>query len=110
MADVAGATYHYGMSEFFTPAPEEHMVRQKNKARELRRSQWWKNRLGEGNCYYCERRFQPSELTMDHVVPIVRGGSSARSNVVPCCKECNTRKRDCLPVEWDEYLNRIRET
>ena len=46
---------------------------------------------------------------MDHVVPVVRGGKSTRNNVVPCCKECNSQKRYLLPVEWEEYLQRMGE-
>ena len=42
---------------------------------------------------------------MDHVVPVIRGGRSSRSNVVPCCKECNNKKKHLLPVEWEAYLN-----
>jgi len=41
---------------------------------------------------------------MDHVVPIVRGGKSTKSNVVPCCKDCNNKKQYLLPIEWREYL------
>ena len=95
--------------EYYTPASEEHVAREKSKARELRRSQWWKNRLATGKCHYCDRSFPVRELTMDHVVPIIRGGCSTRSNVVPCCKECNTNKRDLVPVEWQEYLDSLRD-
>ena len=83
------------------------MAREKGRARDLRRSQWWKRRLGRGRCHYCGRPTPPRELTMDHVVPIVRGGASEKGNVVPCCKECNSRKRDLLPLEWEEYLQRL---
>ena len=96
------------MGAYFTPASEEHIAREKDRGRQLRRSQWWKNRLGSGRCHYCERPFPPRDLTMDHVVPLVRGGFSDRGNVVPCCKECNTCKGDLLPVEWDEYVERLR--
>jgi 5-methylcytosine-specific restriction endonuclease McrA len=41
---------------------------------------------------------------MDHIVPIVRGGKSSKSNVVPCCKACNTKKKYLLPSEWQEYM------
>jgi len=92
---------------YFTPASEEHLAREKQKARELRRSQWWKNRRGDGRCHYCDGLFPPRELTMDHVVPLVRGGVSSRSNVVPCCKECNSQKQNLLPVEWQEYLEKL---
>ncbi len=45
-------------------------------------------------------------LTMDHLVPLGRGGTSVRGNVVPACKDCNKRKKAMLPVEWQEYLDR----
>jgi 5-methylcytosine-specific restriction endonuclease McrA len=44
---------------------------------------------------------------MDHVVPLGRGGRSVRGNVVPSCKDCNSRKQSLLPVEWGEYLARL---
>jgi len=44
---------------------------------------------------------------MDHVVPIIRGGKTTRANCVPACKECNSRKKHLLPVEWEEYLVRL---
>ena len=87
--------------------PEEQLRRERQKARELRRSQWWRNRIGAGLCYYCGGHFTASELTLDHVVPLVRGGQSTRGNCVPACKECNTRKRDLLPTEWQEYLDTL---
>ena len=93
---------------FFVPADPDHVRREKAKAREIRESQWWRNRRGTGICYYCHRRFPPKELTMDHIVPVIRGGFSNRSNIVPCCKECNSRKSYLLPVEWQEYLDRLR--
>ena len=96
------------MEEFyFAAVSEEEITREKRKAKELRRTQWWKNRLGFGRCHYCGEKFPPKELTMDHVVPVVRGGKSTRSNVVPCCKECNNQKKYLLPVEWKAYLERL---
>ena len=95
--------------DYFTPASEEHIQREKNKARELRRSQWWKNRRGNGKCHYCQRSFPAAELTMDHIVPLVRGGKTVKANVVPCCKECNSSKKYLLPLEWDAYLKKLSE-
>jgi len=92
----------------FEAADEEHLRREKAKARELRQSAWWKNQLGQGQCYYCRRRVPPRDLTMDHIVPVVRGGLSRKGNVVPCCKACNSQKRYLLPVEWSAYLERLR--
>lgn len=86
---------------------ETEIKREKNKAREMRQSQWWKGRLSAGVCYYCGRSFPPAELTMDHIVPLSRGGKTSRSNVVPACKTCNTRKSRLVPVEWEEYLAKL---
>ena len=77
---------------FISDVSQPEIAREKEKARELRASQWWKRRLAEGLCHYCQQRFKPSELTMDHVVPVIRGGKSTKGNVVPCCKECNNKK------------------
>lgn len=80
------------MDNWFIAASPEHQKREKAKARELRQSQWWKQQLGKGLCSYCGNKFPPAELTMDHVVPIARGGVSSKKNCVPCCKTCNTKK------------------
>ena len=97
------------VTEYYEAASEEHIQREKGKARDLRRSQWWKNRRATGVCHYCGRTFAPQELTMDHVVPLARGGRTTRGNVVPCCKECNSQKQSLIPVEWEEYLERLRQ-
>ena len=76
-----------------------HIKREREKARELRNSQWWQGMLQRGICYYCHDKFAPEELTMDHIVPVARGGKSTRGNIVPCCKECNNRKKYLTPAE-----------
>ncbi|MEE8184814.1 MAG: HNH endonuclease [Thermodesulfobacteriota bacterium] len=96
-----------GNYSFFTDITEEEIKREKTKARELRKSQWWKNKCGKGICHYCRRRIRPSELTMDHIVPIIRGGKSKKGNIAPCCKECNSKKKHMIPSEWQEYLESL---
>ena len=86
----------------FLPADDEHIAREKRKAAELRKSQWWKNELARCRCHYCGGTFKPSELTMDHIVPIIRGGFTTKGNVVPACKECNNKKKYMLPIEWKQ--------
>jgi len=97
------------MEHFISQVTDEELKRERAKARELRQSAWWKRRRGEGICYYCERKFPPTELTMDHLAPLIRGGKSTKGNVVPACKECNNRKKHMLPIEWAEYLERLKE-
>lgn len=96
------------MDYFVTEVSQEHIRREKQKARALRATQWWKRRRSSGLCHYCGRKFPPRELTMDHVVPLIRGGRTRRGNVVPACKDCNNRKKHMLAFEWEEYLERLR--
>lgn len=81
--------------------------REKARARELRQSGWWKRRIADGRCHYCGRDVGVRRLTLDHVVPLIRGGTSVRANVVPACKDCNSAKQSLLPWEWSVYLERL---
>jgi len=92
------------MEPFAFDLSEADIKRERHKARQLRESQWWKRCLAKGICYYCKSLTPPKELTMDHIVPVSRGGRSTKGNVVPACKECNNKKKQLLPMEWDEYL------
>jgi len=88
---------------------EEELAKEKEKARRLRRSQWWLNKIQRGVCYYCRREVGRRHLTMDHVVPLSRGGKSKKGNIVPACKECNSKKKYMLPLEWEEYIKKLDE-
>lgn len=46
----------------------------------------------EYRCVYCGERFEPEELTLDHVQPRVRGGDRSEGNLVTACSACNTLK------------------
>ncbi len=78
---------------------EKHVKKEKAKARELRRSQWWKQKLAQGICHYCQNTFAKEDLTMDHKVPLARGGTTSKGNVVVCCKPCNSEKKYFTPAE-----------
>jgi 5-methylcytosine-specific restriction endonuclease McrA len=90
-------------------ANEDEIRKEKEKARRLRRSQWWLRRIEKGVCYYCRKKVGMEQLTMDHVVPYSRGGKSKKGNVVPACKTCNNKKKHLLPVEWSEYLESLKK-
>lgn len=97
------------MRDFYEPLDPGLLRRERERARDLRQSQWWKRRIEQGVCYYCRRRVGARALTMDHLVPLGRGGRSIRGNVVPACKDCNTRKKSMLPVEWQDYLRMLED-
>jgi 5-methylcytosine-specific restriction endonuclease McrA len=54
-------------------------------------------------CQYCGERFDPKNLTCDHIVPKSRGGITEWSNIVTSCTRCNLRKGDKLPDEVEMY-------
>ncbi|CAN2041206.1 5-methylcytosine-specific restriction enzyme A [Candidatus Magnetomoraceae bacterium gMMP-15] len=95
------------MDPFSIQIDEAHISREKYKARELRKSQWWKRCCAKALCYYCKKSIPAKELTMDHIVPIIRGGKTTKSNVVPACKECNNKKKYMLPFEWELEKERL---
>jgi len=47
-------------------------------------------------CFYCRRQLSMRTPTMDHRIPLSRGGSHWPANLVPACKGCNSGKRDRL--------------
>src|SRR5204862_3047260 len=53
-------------------------------------------------CQYCGSGH--ANLTVDHVIPRSKGGSSAWDNIVTCCAPCNRRKGDMLPKQANMHL------
>ncbi len=82
--------------------------KERQKAKDLKKSRWWQNLIQNTACYYCGCVLTRADATMDHVVPISRGGKSTQGNLVPACKECNVQKRSLTAVEWQDYLEGFR--
>ncbi len=93
--------------DIYIEVDEQTIRKERDKARVLRKQSWWQNKIAKGICHYCGKTVKPKELTLDHVVPIDRGGRSTKGNCVPACKECNNNKKNLLPMEWDEYVQRL---
>jgi 5-methylcytosine-specific restriction endonuclease McrA len=57
----------------------------------LTREQWQEIKAAHGHaCAYCKRLMQ--RLEMDHVIPLSKGGSHTKDNIVPACRKCNAKK------------------
>ena len=57
-------------------------------------------------CYLCGIELKlgdfdssPDSPTLDHVIPLARGGSHTPDNLRPCCFACNSKKSAALPEE-----------
>ena len=77
----------------------KHIARERKKAKDLRNTKWWQEQLDRGICHFCGEKFSPEDLTMDHLVPVSRGGKSTKGNITACCKECNNEKKYLTPAE-----------
>ena len=85
--------------EFIATVDDAHVKRERAKARELRQGSWWKQQVGRGVCYHCGLKFTKDLLTMDHVMPLSRGGRSTKKNIVVSCKQCNSHKKNLTVAE-----------
>jgi len=50
-------------------------------------------------CAYCGSHCSETDLTVEHIVPVSRGGRHEWTNVVTACRSCNTRKGNRRPEE-----------
>ena len=55
----------------------------------------------QGRCAYCGGS---GPLTVDHRIPIARGGTNAIDNILPACARCNARKHVLTDVEFRARL------
>lgn len=64
-------------------------------------------------CMYCGvdmdfmergRKQAPTRATVEHIIPLSRGGSHTWENMAIACSKCNCTKRDKTPEEFAEYL------
>ncbi len=61
--------------------------------RDRMRERWIRQRKA---CAYCDR----PATTVDHVLPLVRGGTNREGNLAPCCRRCNGSKAGLTVIEW----------
>lgn len=64
----------------------------------------WKNRLDYygGKCVYCNTE---NDITIEHRIPISRGGTNLPANLVPACKSCNCKKGTKTETEFKLFLS-----
>lgn len=100
------------------------LKRPKRINRKLQRTRWrfqeFKKRLAEGSCNYddwvkrlveyeyrcayCGKPLEGDDETIDHAVPISRGGTNDIENLVPCCRSCNSKKHDKTADEYKALI------
>ena len=59
-------------------------------------------RLNNSLCFYCNQK----ATSLDHVIPLSRGGRHSIGNLVSCCKTCNSSKNEKTVMEWRIFQNK----
>ena len=54
-------------------------------------------------CYYCKNKITGIK-TIDHKIPVIKGGTNNKENLVLCCKHCNSQKNNKNEEEYREWL------
>ena len=54
-------------------------------------------------CQYCRKHFSKKDLTIDHVIPLSKGGDHRWENVVTACHKCNNKKGNKSLSEYGFY-------
>jgi len=55
-------------------------------------------------CFYCRKSVHPRKATLDHVVPLILGGTWANENLRLACRRCNNRKGPQSPHVFHALL------
>ena len=91
------ATYRASHPEKSTQGNHRRRSKEHSLPATLTRAQWEAIKAAyKGLCAYCGKK--PTRLTQDHVVPLVKGGSYTKENIVPACFFCNRSKGAKLPT------------
>jgi 5-methylcytosine-specific restriction endonuclease McrA len=104
----------------YESAPRKDRLRPRASSRPRSPRSWLTDLMlaQNGLCFYCGRRMLTGPLpdealfrraTIDHYVPLARGGLNVRDNVVGACNECNNRKGALMPDEFAAIAMPLRE-
>lgn len=71
---------------------------------------WAIYKRDEYKCLYCEAEIDltAEPFTLDHIVPCELGGTNASTNLVTCCKSCNSSKRDKPQRLFFKWLREVK--
>ncbi len=95
----------FGSEHLQIPAPEVVRLRYYVKVPHERRAPLNRRTVfvrDDHSCQYCGRKAE----SLDHVVPRSRGGAHTWTNVVACCRSCNTSKGDRMLSDTGMRLRR----
>lgn len=102
-------------SEYWKAHPEKYRAHVRNRRAKLRNAPGTHTasdvlRLLEDQgfrCHWCGADIGGGRHTVDHYIPIAKGGGNGPENLVMSCLTCNCSKSDKLPDEFKTYLAQV---
>lgn len=61
---------------------------------------------GNGRCAICGKPLKFDDMTIDHKIPLSRGGTNEFNNLQPACLTCNIMKGN---LEVSEFFGKLKE-
>ncbi len=55
-------------------------------------------------CFHCGKILKFKQITLDHYLPLSKGGTHDIFNIVACCKKCNKIKGDMVPERYEDVI------
>ncbi len=55
-------------------------------------------------CHYCNAHKFYDNISVDHMIPKSKGGSSSDENLAPCCYPCNREKAN---MDYEAFKNKV---
>lgn len=104
---ISDKKYRQSLKGILTKKKSKIRRRARGGLHTLREAEWLKVLVVFGGvCAYCGTK---NDISIEHFIPISRGGGTAMGNVIPACLTCNKKKAGRLPEEWcsREQLERI---
>lgn len=86
------------------PVGDTHKIKRKQFSSEKRIKIYNK---GKGRCSICGKFIPYDSFTVDHIIPLAKGGTNAMDNLQVACSVCNLIKQDILPEDLMKKLTEI---
>ncbi len=68
---------------------------------EVTKQEWREMMIRYGwQCFYCDEVLTDKTRTVDHLIPISKGGRHHIANLIPCCCDCNREKNAVIYPIW----------
>jgi len=82
-----------------------HYKRKNQDPFELSPNEWY-NLMEEFDwkCFYCGSSISGANRTVDHIIPVFKGGITKYENLVPACRTCNGRKGTKDFLKWSNEM------